>query len=240
MVKKSRKANKYLEKNFFYKRHTRKNRNKGGSLSPLQKSYPGAFPSLGPQPGGFNFLNPMIGSGKKHNKNCKCNKCSIHPSTCKCNKCHKCHRTKKCSCHAAKHHPKNCKCKRCSHVQKGGLSLPYPNGLLGNPWTPNVSTWRQNNIAMDNNHLASNNYRTDVSRAMIDVGANPPFTYLKGGKRSKTLKKNKKGGSNFLAQDLINLGRQASYGVNSIYNGLRGYAAPVNPLPWKDQFQHQS
>ena len=71
--------------------------------------------------------------------------------------------------------------------------MPYPNGLLGNAWTPNVSTWRQNNISMDNNHLTLNKYTPDVSREMLDVGANPPFTYLKGGKgcnkKSVTLKK---------------------------------------------------
>ena len=41
--------------------------------------------------------------------------------------------------------------------------------------------------------------------------------------------------SNFFSQDLINLGRQTQFGVGSVYNGLTGYAAPVNPLPWKDQ-----
>lgn len=282
MIKKSRKGNKHLEKKFFSKRrHTRKSRKIGGSLPPLQKSYPGAFPALEPKPTGFNFLNPMIGRGRIHNKYCNCVKCTVHPKNCKCIQCHKCNTSiKKCNCHAAKYHPKNCKCTKCMNQQKGGQSLPYPNGLLGSPWTPNVSTWKQNNIAMDNNHLAFHNYIPDVSREMIDVGANPPFTYLKGGKpnnylskqnifsrnadnynsihdsklpsfpsqqsvrkgfkKTKTLKKSKKGGSNFLTQDLINLGRQVSFGANSVYNGLRGYAQPVNPLPWKDQFQHQS
>jgi hypothetical protein len=41
--------------------------------------------------------------------------------------------------------------------------------------------------------------------------------------------------SNFIGQDLLNLGRQFQYGVGSTYNAMRGYAAPVNPLPWKDQ-----
>jgi hypothetical protein len=104
---------------------------------------------------------------------------------------------------------------------------------------------------MNRNHLGYNTYNNDVSRQMRDVGANPPFTYLKGGKRRKTINKNKrsknktkqrnlttqKGGINFLGQDLINVGRQIQYGVGSAYNGIRGYTSPVNPLPWKDQYK---
>ena len=40
---------------------------------------------------------------------------------------------------------------------------------------------------------------------------------------------------NFLSQDLINLGRQFEFGLGSAYNALTGYAAPVNPMPWKGQ-----
>ena len=55
-----------------------------------------------------------------------------------------------------------------------------------------------------------------------------------------TNKKSKKqrGGalSNFLMQDFVNLGRQAQFGFGSAYNGINGFPAPVNPLPWKGQF----
>lgn len=134
-------------------------------------------------------------------------------------------------------------------LMKGGSNLPYPNGLLGNAWTPAISGWPGvDGISMGRNHLGYNTYNNDVSRQMRDVGANPPFTYLKGGKkrktgnkRSKNNNKNKrkhktqKGG--LLGQDLINVGRQLQYGVGSAYNGIRGYTSPVNPLPWKDQFK---
>jgi hypothetical protein len=82
---------------------------------------------------------------------------------------------------------------------------------------------------------------------MVDVGANPPFLGffgLGGGKGRKTQKKmtmtkrrKQCGGtlSNFLGQDLINLGRQIGFGMGSAYNALNGYSAPTNPLPWKDQ-----
>jgi hypothetical protein len=36
-------------------------------------------------------------------------------------------------------------------------------------------------------------------------------------------------------QDLVNLGRNAMFNIGSAYNGLNGYSAPVNPLPYKDQ-----
>ena len=124
--------------------------------------------------------------------------------------------------------------------KKGGSSLPYPNGLLGNAWTPAISGWPGiDGISMDRNHLGYNTYDNDISRQMRDVGANPPFTYLKGGKTKKTRKsKSQKGGVNFLGQDLINVGRQMQYGVGSAYNGIRGYTSPVNPLPWKDQYKY--
>lgn len=52
-------------------------------------------------------------------------------------------------------------------------------------------------------------------------------------------KQNMLGGSasNFMSNDLVNLGRQMQYGVGSAYNALAGYSAPVNPLPWKGQLQ---
>ena len=138
---------------------------------------------------------------------------------------------------------------QCSII-KGGSSLPYPNGLLGDAWTPSISGWPGiNGISMDRNHLGYNTYNNDVSRQMRDVGANPPFTYLKGGKRRNTHKRSNKNNKNknkrkrktqkggLLGQELINVGRQLQYGVGSAYNGIRGYTSPVNPLPWKDQFK---
>ena len=69
---------------------------------------------------------------------------------------------------------------------------------------------------------------------MVDVGANRPFLNLKGGRKTKK----QKGGSfsNFIGQDVINLGRQFNFGIGSAYNALAGYSSPINPLPWKDQF----
>jgi hypothetical protein len=176
-----------------------------------------AYPASGPVAAGFNWIVPQIGGGKslKHRKKCKC-------SNCKCNM----HKIKK----------------------KGGGSfaasnggLPYPNGLLGEPWTPNVSTWPGvDGISMNRNYLPYNNLDTlDLKTNQLNIGAQPPFTYF-GGKNKKTKnkrsKRRQKGGwGNIIGSDLINVGRQIPYNIGSIYNGITGYPAPVNPLPYKDQ-----
>jgi hypothetical protein len=120
-------------------------------------------------------------------------------------------------------------------MQMGGNpGIPYPNGLVGSAWTPSTSGWPGvNGVQGDSNYLALNQYKVDPQTALIATGANPPFSI--GGKRSR--KKRQKGGalSNFLGQDLINLGRQFQFGVGSAYNALSGFSAPVSPLPWRDQ-----
>jgi len=130
-------------------------------------------------------------------------------------------------------HRKGCKCSLCKGMKGGNAGIPYPDGLVGTPWTPSVSEWPGvGGVPGNNNYYPINTYNNDVSRQMVDVGANPPFLNMKAGKRKQ------KGGtlSNLLGQDLINLGRQFQFGIGSAYNALAGYAAPVNPMPWKDQF----
>ena len=120
----------------------------------------------------------------------------------------------------------------------GNPGIPYPNGLAGSPWTPAISGWPGvDGIQGDRNHFPLNTYNNDISRQMVDVGPNPPFV-VGGSKKGRTRKQ--RGGtlSNFLTQDLVNLGRQVQFGVGSAYNALSGYSAPVNPLPWKDQYTH--
>jgi hypothetical protein len=131
-------------------------------------------------------------------------------------------------------HRMGCKCSGCKSlgVMKGGnAGIPYPDGLVGTPWKPSIDNWPGvNGVPGDSNYYPANTYKNDISREMVDVGANPPFLNMKGGKR----KQQQRGG--FLGQDLINLGRQFQFGVGSAYNALAGYPAPTNPMPWKDQF----
>jgi hypothetical protein len=134
----------------------------------------------------------------------------------------------------------SCKSKRGSANMKGGNpGIPYPDGLVGKPWTPSISGWPGvNGVQGDSNYLALNTYTKDPQTAMIATGANPPFSI--GGSKNRT--KKQRGGtiSNFLTQDLINLGRQFQFGVGSAYNALAGYSSPVNPMPWKDQLPNTS
>ena len=145
-------------------------------------------------------------------------------------------------------------------TQSGGK---YPNGLTGDDWTSNINSWPGvNGISGDGNHFPLNTYDNDVSRQMIDVG--PAAPYVVGGKRrykkqmrskkhshskkkmhskkhsrSKKYMRSKKGGlilnDNLFLQDAVNVGRQVTTGLGGIVNGLRGYEAPVSPIPWKDQ-----
>ena len=139
-------------------------------------------------------------------------------------------------------HRTACKCSNCKG-QKGGNGLPFgqglpemkpilsPSGLTGENWGADFKWPGTTNISGNNNHYALNTYApVDISRQMKDLGAQPPF--LGGGKRKK---KKQRGGtlSNFLYQDLVNVGRQFQYGVGSTYNALRGYNSPVNPMPWQ-------
>ena len=133
-------------------------------------------------------------------------------------------------------HRISCKCSPCKKMTGGQFGgnpgIPYPNGLVGAPWTPSTGGWPGvDEVQGGRNFLAQNNYNTDVQTAMISTGAQPPFSI--GGRRTRK----QRGGAldNFLSQDLINLGRQFQFGLGSAYNALAGYAAPVNPMPWKGQ-----
>jgi hypothetical protein len=122
----------------------------------------------------------------------------------------------------------------CGLQMSGGNGVKYPNGLVGSPI--NVSTNELpgvNGIPGDRNYYDLNKYPTDVQLA---IQPSP----LVGGKRrnrGKKSNKGKRGGatSNLLFQDLVNLGRQFQYGLGSAYNGINGYPASPNPMPWKDQ-----
>jgi hypothetical protein len=131
-------------------------------------------------------------------------------------------------------HRVGCKCSSCKMRMKGGnKGIPYPDGLVGSPMTSQPSGWPGvDGVQGGRNYIAPNNYHTDVQTAMISTGAQPPFS-IGGSKKSRK----QKGGtmSNFMTQDLVNLGRQINFGLGSAYNALAGYAPPTNPLPWKGQ-----
>lgn len=190
-------------------------------------------PNTGPAPGGFNFLNPQ---GMQRGGDCGAGMCSAAQAGGTCSTCSPALGYMV----GGKKHRFGCKCSQCkskkSKMQKGGNpGIPYPNGLTGSPWTPATSGWPGvNGVQGDRNFLAHNDYKVDPQTALIATGANPPFS-VGGGKRKKN--RMQRGGalSNFLGQDLINLGRQVQFGLGSAYNALSGFSAPVSPLPWRDQ-----
>lgn len=130
-----------------------------------------------------------------------------------------------------------CKVKRGGNMRGGNPGIPYPDGLVGKEWTPAIGGWPGvDGVQGSRNYLAPNTYNNDITRQMIATGANPPFSIGGGKNRSKK----QRGGtlSNFLGQDLINLGRQFQFGIGSAYNTLAGYSSPINPMPWKDQLRN--
>lgn len=138
-----------------------------------------------------------------------------------------------------------------SGSMRGGAA--YPNGLLGDSWKGSTDGWPGvDGIQGNRNHLPLNEYKTDISRKMESIGAEYPFT---GGKRRRNRRRNnksknnktknnknnktkkQKGGalSNLMTQDLINLGRNFQFSMNSSYNMMKGLPEPVDPTPWKGQ-----
>lgn len=123
--------------------------------------------------------------------------------------------------------------------------IPYPNGLVGKPWGADVSQWPGvDGVSGGRDHLGYNNYIPDVSREMRMPIASKPFygggkhkKNKRGNKSQKSKSKSQKAGglSNFMYQDLVNLGRQFTTGVQNSYNALNGYSPMPSPLPWKDQ-----
>ena len=194
------------------------------------------YPSTGPPSMGFNFLNPQGSQhgGKQTGGNCGCG--SVQQIGGACSTCTM-------GFLSGGAHRVGCKCSACKMKMKGGSGnngIPYPNGLVGNAWTPSVSGWPGfSGVDGDNNYLALNTYPTDVQTSIINTGANRPFS-IGGGK--KTRRRCQKGGtfSNLISQDLINLGRQFQFGLGSAYNAVAGYASPTNPLPWKGQFPNDT
>ena len=198
-----------------------------------------AYPSQGPPPASQNWLNSQQKGG-----NCNCGlNYSVQSGGCGCALFQS---------GGSSSHRDSCKCSACKRKeQKGGNGLPYgqglpemkdiayPNGLTGAPWKPPIPDWPGvNGVSGDHNHLSYNTYSpNDVSRQMVNTGANPPFSIGGGSKKNR---KKQRGGvsSNFLSQDLLNLGRQLQFNLGSTYNALNGYQAPVSPLPWKDQFNN--
>ena len=133
-------------------------------------------------------------------------------------------------------------------IRGGGITAPgtsYANGLVGSSWSSNPETWSGvNGVGGDGNHLSLNTYNNDVSRQMLDIGANYPFNgMLSGGGRSRgpsrsskyngNHKKTYRGGGGLLPQNLVNVGRNFMNNIAASNNEMNGYAVPPTPIPYQ-------
>jgi hypothetical protein len=104
---------------------------------------------------------------------------------------------------------------------KPATDMPGP--FVGQSWTPSISGWPGvDGVSNNRNYLENNLYNNGDPQTMMKLGG------------SKRRKRGLKGGG-LLPQDLVNLGRDASFNLQSAYNALNGYSAPTNPLPYRDQ-----
>lgn len=143
----------------------------------------------------------------------------------------------------------NCDVMGCGPIQGIGQNGggPVPGPFVGNPWGTNPVEWPGAD-GIDGNRNYLENYKNVIQNdptrqiSMNDANYKP---ILKGGyvynsvdTKSKSRKSKKNTdiyGGGLLPQDLVNLGRSATFNIKSAYNAFNGYKAPVNPLPYKDQ-----
>jgi hypothetical protein len=114
---------------------------------------------------------------------------------------------------------------RCSCHRRGGSSpiggLPIKGGgcfgpLVGTPYSPSTG----------------GNYYELPNPSAYDVGQNMK---LRGGRkrmRGKRSRGERMRGGSMLPDNLVNVGRQAVYGAQTLYNGLYGYKAGSDPAPY--------
>ena len=168
----------------------------------------------------------MKGCSKKKTCVHRCHKCN-HKC---CNKCgnkygHRCHKCgNKCGC---SHKGKNCR-------QKGGL----PGPLIGSPIGTSYNTWPGvDGIAGNRNYYANNLYNAGDPQTNMKLGGTKiGGTKIGGTKIGGTKKNNKKKGGGLVPHAVTNIARDFGYNLKSGYNALNGLKAPVNPLPYNDQF----
>ena len=120
-------------------------------------------------------------------------------------------------------------------AQNGGSfykpASPIPGPFVGQAWSPSIANWPGvNGVGGDSNYLANNLYNAGDPQTMMQLGGKRKCNRKSKNRRRKGLR-----GGGLLPQDLVNLGRDASFNFKSAYNALNGYAAPTNPLPYKDQ-----
>ena len=97
---------------------------------------------------------------------------------------------------------------------KPAADMPGP--FVGQSWTPSISGWPGvDGVSNNRNYLENNLYNKGDPQTMMKLGG------------SKRRKRGLKGGG-LLPQDLVNLGRDASFNLQSAYNALNGYLSLIH------------
>ncbi len=105
--------------------------------------------------------------------------------------------------------------------------------LIGSPYSA-TNLPGQAGVDGVSNYYPHNNY-TPFDPQTQNIIQERDQTSLVGGSRRRRKHKSKKGkrGGGFLPQDLVNVGRNLTFGLGSAYNAFNGYPAPVNPMPYE-------
>ena len=127
--------------------------------------------------------------------------------------------------------------------QNGGRYInpipDIPGPKIGLPWGSSFSKLPGvDGISGNRNYLKEVDVvKNPQQQMMLDDSGYKNFMSLIGGKQKQKQRqrKHKSKGGGLIPQDLVNLGRDFTFNINSAYNALNGYKAPVNPLPYKGQ-----
>lgn len=137
---------------------------------------------------------------------------------------------------------------RCHTKQNGGCSqsggkmfglMPgqpigeMPGPFIGAPIGSEVNTWPGvSEVPHNGNYYPANLYKVDP-QTMMKLGGS-----IKKSKSKDKNKRNKilKGGLSLVPTVVTNIGRDFGFNFKSAYNALNGYKAPINPMPYNDQF----
>jgi hypothetical protein len=132
-------------------------------------------------------------------------------------------------------------CGSCGLQQGGNFFKPaslIPGPDIGKPWGGSPNQWpTMDGISNNRNYLSNSSNvinRDPQLQTSMNASGYKTLNSLVGGKRRN--KSRKIWGGSLIPQDLVNLGSDLSFNLNSAYNAMNGYKAPVNPLPYKDQF----
>ena len=139
------------------------------------------------------------------------------------------------------------KTKRNSLGKRRFFSLKMRGGdqpaLIGSPYTP-TNLPGQAGIAGVSNYYPYNNYTPFDPQTQNIIQERDQTTLgvgmrMRGGKLGGKKHMKMKRGGGFLPQDMVNFGRNITFGLGSAYNAFNGYSAPVNPMPYNDQLTRQ-